>query len=169
MTPIAAVSVLSPCACWSKACPSAGRLVRVAARQALRQGAAAAGLRLPARVELGVSLADDASQRRLNRNYRGRDTPTNVLAFSAWLPGENLPPGAPLLLGDVVLAFETVSREAQAQQKPLVDHLSHLTVHGVLHLLGYDHQAPGETALMESLESSILADLGVPDPYRDSV
>jgi probable rRNA maturation factor len=167
MTRTAAVAVLSPCACWRTACPAAERLVRAAARRALRRGAAAAGVDLPPRVELAVSLADDACQQRLNRDYRGRDMPTNVLAFPAWVPGGSAPPGPPLLLGDVVLAFETVSREAQAQRKPLVDHLCHLTVHGVLHLLGYDHQAPGETALMESLESSILADLGVPDPYRE--
>jgi probable rRNA maturation factor len=169
MTPRAAISVQSPCAGWSTACPPAERLVRAAARRALRRGAAAAALHLPARVELGIRLADDACQQRLNRDYRGHDMPTNVLAFPAWVPGESVSPGAPLLLGDVVLAFETVSREAEAQQKPLTDHLRHLTVHGVLHLLGYDHLAPGETALMESLESSILADLGVPDPYRDTM
>jgi probable rRNA maturation factor len=169
MTPIAAISVRSPCAGWSVACPPAARLVRGAARRALRRGAVAAELRLPARVELSVSLADDACQRRLNRDFRGRDMPTNVLAFPAWAPGESMPPGAPLLLGDVVLAFETVNREAQAQEKPFIDHLRHLTVHGVLHLLGYDHLAPGETALMESLESSILAELGVPDPYCDTM
>jgi probable rRNA maturation factor len=169
MTPAAAISVTAACAGWHTACPAAGRLVRAAARRALRRGAAAAGLSLPARVELGISLADDASQQRLNRDYRGHDMPTNVLAFPAWAPGHSIPPCAPLLLGDVVLAFETVAREAKAQQKPFVDHLRHLTVHGVLHLLGYDHLAPGETATMETLESSILADLGVPDPYCDTM
>jgi probable rRNA maturation factor len=134
----------------------------------LRRGAAAAQLALPDRVELGISLADDACQRRLNRTWRSRDMPTNVLAFPAWQPGEVPPVGAPLLLGDVVLAFETVTREAQASRIPLEDHLRHLTVHGVLHLLGYDHLAPGEAAVMQWLESSIRAGLGVPDPYRDS-
>ena len=124
---------------------------------------------MPARVELGVSLADDACQRRLNRDYRGLDMPTNVLAFPAWAAGETLASDAPLLLGDVVLAFETVTREAEEQRKPLVDHLSHLTVHGVLLLLGYDHQAPDEALMMEALESSILVGLGVPDPYRDAL
>jgi probable rRNA maturation factor len=169
MTPVAAIAVRSRCAAWKKACPPAPRLVRAAARQALRQGSAAAALALPARVELGVSLADDACQQRLNRDYRGRDMPTNVLAFSAWAPGEIPPADAPLLLGDLVLAFETVTREAEAQRKPLADHLSHLTVHGVLHLLGYDHLTPSEARLMEALESSILASLGVPDPYRDTL
>jgi probable rRNA maturation factor len=169
MTAVAAISVMAPCAAWRTACPAAGRLVRAAARRALRRGAAAAGFCLPARVELAVSLADDASQQRLNRDYRGHDMSTNVLAFPAWAPGDSVPAGAPLLLGDVVLAFETVAREAQAQEKPFADHLRHLTVHGVLHLLGYDHLAPGETATMETLESSILADLGVPDPYCDTM
>lgn len=76
---------------------------------------------------------------------------------------------APVLLGDVVLAFETVAREADEQGKPLADHLSHLTVHGVLHLLGYDHATPAEAGIMEALETAILAQLGVPDPYRDTI
>ena len=169
MTPVAAIAVRSRCAAWKKACPPAPRLVRAAAQRALRRGAAASGLALPRRVELGVSLADDACQQRLNRDYRGRDRPTNVLAFPAWAPGETLASDAPLLLGDVVLAFETVTREAEEQRKPLVDHLSHLTVHGVLHLLGYDHRAPDDALMMEALESSILVGLGVPDPYRDAL
>ena len=169
MTPVAAIAVRSRCAAWKKACPPAPRLVRAAAQRALRRGAAASGLALPARVELGVSLTDDACQQRLNRDYRGRDMPTNVLAFPAWAPGETPASDAPLLLGDVVLAFETVTREAEEQRKPLVDHLSHLTVHGVLHLLGYDHRAPDEALMMEALESSILVGLGVPDPYRDAL
>jgi probable rRNA maturation factor len=169
MMPVAAISVLSRCAGWTQACPPAPRLVRAAARQAVRRGAAASGLALPARIELGIKLGDDACQQRLNRDYRGVDMPTNVLAFRAWRPGETLPPGMRLPLGDVVLAFETVSREAREQGKPLVAHLSHLTVHGVLHLLGYDHLAPGEALMMESLEISILADLGVADPYRDTM
>ena len=165
--PAAAIAVRSPCAAWRKACPPAPRLTRAAARRTLRRGAAAAGLALPARVELCINLADDACQQRLNRDFRGRDLPTNVLAFPAWAPGETPASDAPLLLGDVVLAFETVAREAEEQRKPLAAHLSHLTVHGVLHLLGYDHLVPDEALRMEALESSILASLGVPDPYRD--
>jgi probable rRNA maturation factor len=167
MRPVAAIAVRSGCAAWQWACPLAPRLARAAARRTLRRGAAAAGLALPARVEVGVNLTDDACQQRLNRDYRGLDMPTNVLAFPAWAPGETWASAAPLLLGDVVLAFETVTREAEEQSKPLADHLSHLTVHGVLHLLGYDHRVPDEALMMEALESSILASLGVPDPYRD--
>ena len=74
-----------------------------------------------------------------------------------------------MLLGDVVLAFETVTAEAAAQGKPLADHLRHLVVHGVLHLLGHDHEDDDEAAAMEALECAILARMGVPDPYRDTI
>jgi probable rRNA maturation factor len=114
-----------------------------------------------------VVLADDAEQQRLNSLFRGKDAPTNVLAFPAWEPGMRSPPGAPLSFGDIVLAFETVAGEADEQGKPFADHLRHLIVHGVLHLLGHDHQAADAASIMESLETVILAELGVPDPYRD--
>jgi probable rRNA maturation factor len=91
-----------------------------------------------------------------------------VLAFPVWEPGTRLSPGAPVLVGDVVLALETVAQEAAEQEKPIGDHLVHLTVHGVLHLLGYDHLTQVEATAMEPLERSILAELGVPDPYRDT-
>ena len=119
--------------------------------------------------ELTIVLGDDARQQRLNRAYRGIDWPTNVLSFPAWDAAVPLPLGAPVLLGDVVLAFETVVREAQEQDKPFADHLQHLIVHGVLHLLGYDHRVEREAADMERLETDILAGLGVPDPYRDTI
>ena len=90
-------------------------------------------------VELGMILADAAEQQRLNREYRGQDAPTNVLAFPAWRVRAHAAPGRADLLGDVVLAFETVVREAAEQGKPVADHLRHLVVHGVLHLLGFDH------------------------------
>src|SRR6516164_590139 len=152
---------------WTQACPGASDLVRSAAELAVARAKRALGLAWHGPVELGIVLDDDAGQRRLNRDHRGRDAPTNVLAFPAWEPEARLPPGAPLLLGDVVLALETVMREAAEQEKPVADHLSHLTVHGVLHLCGYDHIGEAEAASMESLERSILAELGVPDPYRD--
>jgi probable rRNA maturation factor len=120
------------------------------------------------RVELSVTLTDDAEQARLNRLYRGRDGPTNVLSFPAGANSSGLP-GMPLLLGDVVLAFETTAREAREQQKPVADHLRHLVVHGVLHLLGCDHEAEAEALTMEALEKEILAALGVPDPYQDTM
>ena len=119
----------------------------------------------PARIELGITLIDNAGQRHLNHRYRDKCVPTNVLAFPAWDPGTRVPCGAPLLLGDIVLAFETVEREAADQGKTFVDHFRHLVVHGILHLLGWDHQGEDAAAKMETLETSILAKLGVPDPY----
>jgi probable rRNA maturation factor len=159
------IDVALACADWTQLCPPAESLARGAARLALARGTTALGLAWQGTVELGITLADAAHQRQLNRNYRGLDAPTNVLAFPVWEPGTRLPPGAPVLLGDVVLALEIVTQEAAEQKKRLADHLVHLTVHGVLHLLGYDHLTQPEAATMESLERSILAELGVPDPY----
>ena len=145
---------------WRQALPEADRVCDRAARAALAGGRAPQG---PA--ELAIVLADDTLLRSLNRAWRGRDAATNVLSFPA--SGEAPPaPGAPLLLGDVVLGFETVAAEAAAQGKPLADHLAHLVVHGVLHLLGYDHEADAEAERMEALETRLLAGLGIADPYR---
>jgi probable rRNA maturation factor len=163
------IEVTSTCAGWSEVCPTPERFARDAAELAAVHGMAASGLACPAPVELGITLASAVEQQRLNRVYREQDVPTNVLAFPAWEPGTHIPAGAPLLLGDVVLAFETVMREACEQDKPVADHLCHLVVHGVLHLLGFDHLTQPEAARMESLETSILAELGVPDPYGDTM
>jgi probable rRNA maturation factor len=162
-----AIAVVSPCINWRHTCPDVNRLVRDAVRVALAIGVRAAGLAFPTRIELCVLLADDTEQRRLNSLFRGHDTPTNVLAFPAWEPGMRSLPGAPLSLGDIVLAFETVAREAAEQSKPFADHLRHLIVHGVLHLLGHDHQTADAASMMEALETVILAKLGVSDPYHD--
>jgi probable rRNA maturation factor len=167
MNPACTIEVALACAGWAGLCPAAESLARGAAELALARGTTDLGLMWQSTVELGITLADSAGQRQLNRDYRGQDEPTNVLAFPIWEAGTGLPPGAPVLLGDVVLALETVAQEAAEQEKPLADHLVHLTVHGVLHLLGYDHLTQAEAAAMESLERSILAELGVPDPYRD--
>jgi probable rRNA maturation factor len=167
--PSTAIEVYSPCAAWAAACPDAERRARAAARLALAAGSAEAAMSLPARVELAIVLTDDAEQRRLNRDWRRIDRSTNVLAFPAWDPGAPIPPEAPVLLGDVVLAFETVMSEAEAQDKTFADHLSHLIVHGALHLLGYDHGTDAEAAVMEMLETSVLASLGVADPYRGTM
>lgn len=145
---------------WRDICPGTEMLAEAAARAALAEAAPAGETPLV----VGLVLTGDAEQRHLNRTYRGIDRPTNVLSFA--LADGTPPAGAPLLLGDVVLAYETVAREAAEQKKPLAEHLQHLVVHGVLHLLGFDHENDTEAAKMEALEVEILQDLGVPDPYR---
>ena len=137
---------------WSEALPDVEPLVMRAAIAAL---GAAAGT-------VAILLTDDDTVRDLNARFRGKDRPTNVLSFpAAPMPGAELPP-----LGDIVLAFETCASEAATQGKTLVDHLTHLVVHGVLHLLGRDHQDDAEAEAMEAEERSILAGLGIADPYR---
>jgi len=113
-------------------------------------------------VELAVVLTGDRAIRTLNRDWRGFDKPTNVLSFPA-LPQPRR--RGPALLGDVVIAYETVAREAKAEGKPFLHHLSHLAVHGFLHLIGYDHQQNQQAEAMERLERRVLARLKVPDPY----
>jgi probable rRNA maturation factor len=112
-------------------------------------------------LEVSLLLTDDAEQRGLNRDHRGKDGSTNVLSF----PAGFVPPAGPRPLGDISLALETVIREAEDQDKSVADHVSHLLVHGVLHLLGYDHLDDTEAEEMEALEREILAGLGIADPY----
>lgn len=115
---------------------------------------------------LVVAFTDDAAMRALNARFRGRDAPTNVLSFSPpSFPA--LGSGAPVPLGDVVIAFETTQAEAAAQGKDFIHHVTHLLVHGVLHLLGYDHQSDAEAELMEMREREVLEGLGLPDPYQE--
>src|SRR5215471_17027542 len=118
MKPIVAIDITFPSVGWKRVCPGAERLARDAARVALVDGIVATGFASPMRVELGITLTDDAHQLYLNRRYRGQNASTNVLAFRVWEAGIPAPPGAPLFLGDVVLAFETVAREAGQQLKP---------------------------------------------------
>jgi probable rRNA maturation factor len=135
----------------------------------LRRTIAAAAAMASTDGELAVVLTDDSAIRALNRRWRGKDEPTNVLSFPASVCSISLQAGtrktAPHLFGDIVIAYETTAREAQAQRKPLRDHLAHLAVHGFLHLLGYDHAGEEEAAAMEALEIAVLARLDVPDPY----
>ncbi|HRO88519.1 MAG TPA: rRNA maturation RNase YbeY [Chiayiivirga sp.] len=115
------------------------------------------------RADLALRLVDEHEGCALNRHYRGKDYPTNVLSFPA-----ELPPGVELpILGDIVLCAPVVAREAREQGKILAHHYAHLTVHGVLHLLGFDHIDPREAEAMELLERQILAGLDIDDPYRD--
>jgi probable rRNA maturation factor len=118
--------------------------------------------------ELAVMLTDDAGIQTLNTNWRGIEKPTNVLSFPALQP--TAPSGdddAPRMLGDIAIAYETLRREADEEGKPFDHHLSHLAVHGFLHLIGYDHETDDEAEAMEALEQEILAQLGIPDPYAD--
>lgn len=113
--------------------------------------------------ELSLLFTDDPSIRVLNRDWRGKDKATNVLSFPAFeiAPGDPLPP----MLGDIILASETVSKEAVLEGKPFAHHLTHLIVHGLLHLLGYDHENDEDAEEMEGLERRMLARLAIPDPY----
>ncbi|HTM71296.1 MAG TPA: rRNA maturation RNase YbeY [Luteimonas sp.] len=119
--------------------------------------------------DLAIRIVDAREGRALNRHYRGKDYATNVLSFPAdAAEGVKLPKGVKMpLLGDLVICAPVVAREAKEQGKPLNDHYAHLTVHGVLHLLGWDHEDEREAECMEKLEREILAGLGIEDPYRD--
>lgn len=144
--------------------------VEMVARAALEgaAGSAASAARLERPVELAVVLTDDRTVHRLNLRYRGKDAPTNVLSFAAAVDDADAPPpppGAAENLGDVLVAYETVAGEAQSEGKTCGDHLYHLIVHGILHLLGYDHLTGQEAEEMERLEVAVLAGLGLADPY----
>ena len=117
--------------------------------------------------ELAIMLTDDAGIRTLNNNWRGIDKPTNVLSFPALQPAAGAPADAPRMLGDIAIAYETTRKEADDEEKPFDHHLSHLAVHGFLHLIGYDHEKDDDAEAMEDLERQILAQLGIPDPYAD--
>jgi probable rRNA maturation factor len=147
------------------------RIADAAVRAALARtphGALADG---PAAVEVSVRLAADAEVHALNHQYRGKDRPTNVLSFPMVQPDllatvtENSDDGE-VLLGDIVLAHGVCAAEAAERQVPLADHATHLIVHGLLHLLGYDHQGTAEAEAMESLEREAMAALGLHDPYH---
>ncbi|MBL8579834.1 MAG: rRNA maturation RNase YbeY [Mesorhizobium sp.] len=113
--------------------------------------------------ELSIVFSDDAHIKVLNAGWRGKDKPTNVLSFPAFTvkPGDALPP----MLGDIVLAAETVARESEMEGKSLEHHITHLVIHGLLHLLGHDHEEEGQAERMEGLERAALARLAIPDPY----
>jgi probable rRNA maturation factor len=144
---------------WRESVPDAVRLCRRAARSAL------AGM-ADRPVALCVLLADDAKVADLNRRFRGKRGPTNVLSFPAGSSvGIDSSGPAATSLGDIALAYETVAREAARDGKTVSAHLAHLVVHGVLHLLGHDHVRAADATRMESLETSVLARLGVADPY----
>ena len=155
------------CPLWTKILPGAAALSEIAAAAAFRM-APINGSADP-KAEVSIVLADDDFVRALNRDYRGRDESTNVLSFPASEPDDERappPPGAPRLLGDIVVAYQTTIGEAAGQGKTLGDHLCHLVVHGMLHLLGFDHQMPAPAEAMERLEIEILAGLDIANPYE---
>lgn len=125
--------------------------------------------------DIDILLTDDKNIKKLNKTYRNKDMPTNVLSFPQFnVKGlkrsalDFFPVNRNIPLGDVVLAFQTIAREGKEQKKELEDHVIHLIVHGTLHLLGYDHENTKDAKVMEKLECDILASLGYPDPYEDS-
>lgn len=132
-----------------------------AVRRALTEAAIATAKNFKDRT-LAVLLTDDAAMRRLNAQWRGIDKPTNVLSFPPAPDASRQPVKS---LGDIAIAGETAAREAEEEGKPIADHVSHLAVHGFLHLLGYDHDTDAAAETMEQFERVILARLGVPDPY----
>ena len=128
----------------------------------------------PSPIELAIVLDDDSAIRALNRDWRGKNTPTNVLSFPA--PDPPSPPAGQRrgggkrrnsspYIGDIVLAYQTIAREAIAEGKPFGHHLAHLAIHGFLHLHGYDHENHRDAQRMERLERKILARMAIPDPY----
>jgi probable rRNA maturation factor len=158
---------------WKSAFPAMQRKIEEAASVAFMQAKKPHAFRRRS-FEINVVLTDDANVKTLNRNYRGKNKPTNVLSF----PQINLhkfrrttldsfPAKNEIPLGDIVLAFQTINSECKEQEKSLENHTIHLIVHGTLHLLGYDHMRAKEAKAMESLECDILAALGYPDPYEN--
>lgn len=159
MGPQAPVSadILVTASCW-EAEPEAEALVQRAIEAAAREAAPSAG-----GAEVAIVLTDDSGIRTLNRDWRGIDKPTNVLSFpAAPAPGHD---AQPQMLGDIAIAYEVTRREAESEGKPFGHHLSHLAVHGFLHLIGHDHETDEDAEVMESLERRILGGLGIPDPY----
>jgi len=149
-----AIEIVTESPAWG-ALPAAAAKIRRAAEAAVQSEGVREG-------EIAIALADDPRLRSLNREHRGIDKATNVLSFPAAKTGTG-----GRALGDIVLAYETLAREAEAEHKPLGDHLMHLVVHGTLHLLGFDHASDAEAEAMEARERAILAELGVPDPYAE--
>jgi probable rRNA maturation factor len=144
------IDVLIEDPAWEAAEPRAAALAEIAAAAVLEHERARAG-------DIAILLADDARLAALNAAFRGKHAPTNVLSFPSTAGAD--------ALGDIALAFGVCASEAAEQAKSLAHHLQHLTAHGVLHLLGYDHESDAEAEAMEAKERAILAGLGVADPY----
>ncbi len=135
-----------------------------AAEQAVREAVAAAAALSTSGGEVSILLTDDSAVRVLNRDWRGIDKPTNVLSFPA---PATMAKGAAGILGDIVIAYETLTRECADEDRDFLHHLAHLTVHGYLHLVGYDHPDDAQADEMEALESRIMTRMQLPDPWLD--
>ncbi|WP_442754002.1 rRNA maturation RNase YbeY [Methylocystis sp. JAN1] len=129
-------------------------------RDCVEASLAASGAKLAEGCEISVTFCDDAEIQALNAEWRGKDKPTNVLSFPTPGPLSTRP-----LLGDIVIAYETVAGEAAEQEKTLREHTAHMVIHGFLHLIGYDHETAAEAEEMEGLERRIASRLGLRDPY----
>jgi probable rRNA maturation factor len=140
---------------------SAGN-IRTLVRRAIAE---AASTQSTSGAELAIVLTDDSAIRQLNRLWRSVDAPTNVLSFPAATKQAD---DEPAHLGDIVLAYQTIAREARAEGKPFAHHVAHLAVHGYLHLIGFDHEQDADAEAMEQAERKILRRLAIPDPYRQS-
>ncbi len=147
-------------------------LSQAAAKAALSETSRGSFVTEPFVAEISVKLSDDSGVRALNRQYRGKDKPTNILSFP--LVQQDLlesvthnSDDGEVLLGDMILAWETCEREAIEKDIPLADHFSHLIAHGILHLIGYDHEEEAQAVQMEDIERRALAKLGIADPYAD--
>jgi probable rRNA maturation factor len=134
------------------------------AERALNVASELADVKLMDGAELALLLSDDAHVKSVNQEWRNIDKPTNVLSFPS--VEANKLARAPFI-GDIIIAYETVKREAEHDGKDFADHFTHLVVHGFLHLVGFDHQTDAEAKIMEALETRILAELEIPDPYAD--
>jgi probable rRNA maturation factor len=163
-SPVVAVTVIVEHDAWRDAIGEPVSLLRRAAQAAVSEVRRARRSRAAWTPVVAVALMDDRAMRKLNKTYRGKDKPTNVLSF----PSGDATEGKRRRLGDVAMALGTVEREAKAQGKSVQDHVTHLMVHAVLHLLGYDHEADPDAEEMEAIERKTLAALGIADPYRDA-
>ena len=165
--PCADITVIVGKPCWKKPVSQWEKLIQPAALETLRQSP------WPHGGEINILLTDDAAVQQLNKIHLGRDKPTNVLSFPSLTPEvisslhttEKIQ--TPIILGDVALAFEIIHQESLAQKKTFEHHLLHLTVHGILHLLGFDHVQDEDALVMESLEIKILSSLMIPNPYQE--
>ena len=169
VSPPLVIDIAMPCAAWAAAGIDAAAIAERALGAAFADGVRHRAITLSGPAEASLMLTDDATITGFNRDWRGQDKPTNVLSFAAMDDADDaveMPPGAERLLGDIVIAFETTDAEARRDGKTLADHLSHLCVHGMLHLLGFDHETDADAEEMEALETEILATLGIDNPYH---